>query len=56
MRMAKLADGETFLRPYNNENRRVPFPVHLDFQVIETDRSFVGVIYGHKPCRFGKRG
>lgn len=38
MRMAKVTDGETFLRAYANKTRQVKHPVFLDFQVIECDR------------------
>lgn len=38
MRMAKICDGESFLRAYANKNRKVKNPVLLDFQVLECDR------------------
>lgn len=43
-RMAKIVDGETFLIPYVNKNRKIYDPVLLDFQVIEADRvsTFAG--------------
>lgn len=37
-RMAKVVDGETFLRAFDNRNPRHRYPVRLDFQVIEADR------------------
>jgi hypothetical protein len=38
MRMAKVVDGETFLRTFVNRNRWNPNPILLDFQVLECDR------------------
>lgn len=38
MRIAKIVDGESFLRAYRNENRRKQYEVQLDFQVLEADR------------------
>lgn len=38
MRMAKITDGETFIRAYSNKNRKRRFPIQLDFQVLECDR------------------
>jgi hypothetical protein len=38
MMIAKIVDGETFLRAYGNRNRLHKNPVLLDFQVIECDR------------------
>lgn len=38
MRMAKMVDGESFLRAFRNRNPRHRFPVQLDFQVLEADR------------------
>lgn len=38
MRMAKFTDGESFMIPYANKNRRLKYPLELDFHVIETDR------------------
>jgi hypothetical protein len=35
-RMAKITDGETFLRAYSNKKKK--YPVRLDFQVLEADR------------------
>lgn len=37
-RIAKIVDGETFLRAYTNRNNRKRYPVTLDFQVLEADR------------------
>jgi hypothetical protein len=37
-RMAKIVDGESFLRAFQNPLLRKKSPVILDFQVIETDR------------------
>ena len=38
LRMAKIVDGEGFMRMYFNLNRRNKFPMLLDFQVLEADR------------------
>jgi hypothetical protein len=38
MRMAKITDGESFLIPFTNRNRRIDHKVLLDFHIIETDR------------------
>jgi capsid protein len=38
MRMHKIVDGESFAIPYINYNRRSPYPVLLDFHIIECDR------------------
>jgi len=38
MRLAKIVDGESFLRAYTNKNRRREYPITLDFQVLECDR------------------
>lgn len=38
MRMAKFTDGEAFMIPYDNRNRRFKYPLRLDFHLIETDR------------------
>lgn len=38
MKMAKIVDGESFMRAYNNERRKKPYPVLLDMQVLEAER------------------
>lgn len=38
MRMAKICDGEAFMRAYANRGRKIKNPVLLDFQVLECDR------------------
>lgn len=53
MRMAKITDGESFLRSYTNTNRRLPYPVTLDFQVIECDRVSSYVTMGEGFMREG---
>jgi len=43
MRMAKITDGETFMRAY--QKRRQKGPIKLNFQVLETDRISSGSTY-----------
>lgn len=50
-RVAKIVDGETFLRAYSNTRTR--YPVTLDFQVLEADRITSEPIA--KVSEYGKR-
>jgi capsid protein len=38
LKLAKMVDGESFMRAYANKNRLREYPVQLDFQVLECDR------------------
>lgn len=44
MRIAKIVDGETFLRVY--PNTKVPYPLSLDYQVIECDQVTTEGLFG----------